>query len=111
MRGVGTIMREVELTKEPRAIHESEVGVVADPAIPQGPPRLAPADALNGLRWLYVSDAPERMAEHTYLVLQRCAWQRLAGSLRGKGTRRPRYHLVTWGTSCKALRPATLFWS
>lgn len=81
---VRTIMREGDVGKEPRAIHDFSVGVLGDPAIPPSGHKPAPTRDLIGLRGLYVY-SPGQCFEHIYLNSKRYAWQCIIGPLRGEG--------------------------
>jgi hypothetical protein len=81
---VRTMMREGDVGKEPRAIHEFSPGVLGDPAIPPTGRKPAPTRDLIGLRGLYVY-GPEQCFEHIYLNSKRYAWHCIIGPLRGEG--------------------------
>ncbi len=81
---IRTIMREGEVGKEPRAIHQFSPGVVGDPAIPPTGRRPAQSRDLIGLRALY-DYGPEQIMEHIYLSSERYVWQGIVGPLRGQG--------------------------
>jgi hypothetical protein len=80
---VRTIMREGDVGKEPRAVHEFSPGVLGDPAIPPTGRKPAPTRDLIGLRGLYFY-GPEQCFEHIYLNSERYAWQCIIGPLRGQ---------------------------
>lgn len=82
--GIRTIMRQGDVGKEPRALHEFSPGVVGDPASPPSGRKPAPTRDLIGLRGLYVY-SPEQCFEHIYLNSKRYAWQCIVGPLRGEG--------------------------
>jgi hypothetical protein len=81
---VRTIMREGDVGKEPRAVHEFSPGVLGDPAIPPTGRKPAPTRDLIGLRGLY-DYGPEQCFEHIYLNSKRYVWQCIVGPLRGEG--------------------------
>ncbi len=76
-------MREGDVGKEPRAVHEFSPGVLGDPAIPPTGRKPAPTRDLIGLRGLY-DYGPEHCFEHIYLNSERYAWQCIVGPLRGQ---------------------------
>ena len=80
---VRTIMREGDVGKEPRAVHQFSPGVLGDPAIPPTGRKPAPTRDLIGLRGLY-DYGPEHCFEHIYLNSERYAWQCIIGPLRGQ---------------------------
>ena len=80
---IRTIMREGDVGKEPRAVHEFSPGVLGDPAIPPTGRKPAPTRDLIGLRGLY-DFGPEHCFEHIYLNSERYAWQCIIGPLRGQ---------------------------
>ncbi len=80
---VRTIMREGDVGKEPRAVHNFSAGVLGNPAIPPTGRKPAPTRDLIGLRGLYTY-SPEQCFEHIYLNSQRYAWQCIKGPLRGE---------------------------
>ncbi len=81
--GVRTIMREGEVGKGPRAVHEFAPGVLGDPAVPPTGRAPGPTRDLIGLRALY-DYGPEHVFEHIYLNSERYAWQCIIGPLRGQ---------------------------
>ncbi|HPL27639.1 MAG TPA: MoaF C-terminal domain-containing protein, partial [Anaerolineae bacterium] len=81
--GVRTMMREGDVGKEPRAVHEFSPGVLGDPAIPPAGRKPAPTRDLIGLRGLY-DYGPEQWVEHIYLSSERYAWHGIIGPLRGQ---------------------------
>ncbi len=81
--GVRTVMREGDVGKEPRALHEFEVGVLGDLSVPPTGRRPSPTRDLIGLRGLY-DYGPEHIFEHIYLNSERYAWQCIVGPLRGQ---------------------------
>ncbi len=82
--GIRTIMREGDVGKEPRAVHEFSPGVLGDPAVPPKGRKPAPTRDLIGLRGLYMY-SPGQCFEHIYLNSQRYAWHCIIGPLRGEG--------------------------
>ncbi|MBI4790535.1 MAG: MoaF N-terminal domain-containing protein [Chloroflexi bacterium] len=80
---VRTIMREGDVGKEPRALHEFAPGVLGNPAIPPTGRKPAPTRDLIGLRGIY-SYSPTQCFEHIYLSSQRYCWQCIRGPLRGE---------------------------
>jgi hypothetical protein len=80
---VRTIMREGDVGKEPRAVHNFSPGVIGDPAIPPAGRKPAPARDLIGLRALYTYN-PNQCFEHIYLNSQRYVWHCVVGPLRGE---------------------------
>jgi hypothetical protein len=80
---IRTTMREGDVGKEPRAVHDFSAGVLGDPAIPPTGRKPAPTRDLIGLRGLYVY-SPGQCFEHIYLSSQRYAWQCIVGPLRGE---------------------------
>jgi hypothetical protein len=80
---VRTILREGDVGKEPRAVHEFSPGVLGDPAIPPAGRKPAPTRDLIGLRGLY-DYGPDHVFEHIYLNSARYAWQCVIGPLRGQ---------------------------
>jgi len=81
---IRTIMRDGEVGKEPRAVHEFHPGVLGDPAIPLDGFKPGPTRDLIGLRALY-DYGPEQIMEHIYLSSERYVWQGIIGPLRGEG--------------------------
>jgi len=81
---IRTIMREGDVGKEPRAVHEFWPGVLGDPTIPPTGRKPGPTRDLIGLRALY-DYGPEQIMEHIYLSSERYAWQGIIGPLRGQG--------------------------
>ena len=80
---IRTLMREGEVGKEPRAVHQFSAGVIGDPSIPPTGYKPAPTRDLIGLRGLY-NYGPEHVFEHIYLNSERYAWQCIIGPLRGQ---------------------------
>jgi len=80
---VHTIMREGDVGKEPRALHEFSPGMFGDPTIPPTGRKPAPTRDLIGLRGLY-EYGPEQCFEHIYLNSERYVWQCIIGPLRGQ---------------------------
>jgi hypothetical protein len=80
---VRTTMREGDVGREPRALHDFWPGAVGDPAIPPTGFRPGPTRDLIGLRGLY-DYGPEHCFEHIYLNSERYAWQCIIGPLRGQ---------------------------
>ena len=80
---IGTIMREGDVGKEPRAVHDFSPGVLGDPAVPPTGHKPVPTRDLIGLRGLY-NYGPEHCFEHIYLNSERYAWQCIVGPLRGQ---------------------------
>jgi hypothetical protein len=80
---IRTIMREGDVGKEPRAVHEFWPGVLGDPAIPPTGHKPAPTRDLIGLRGLY-DYGPEQWIEHIYLNSERYVWHGIIGPLRGE---------------------------
>jgi hypothetical protein len=81
--GIRTVMREGDVGKEPRAVHEFWPGVLGDPAIPPTGHKPAPTRDLIGLRGLY-DYGPEQWIEHIYLNSERYVWHGIIGPLRGE---------------------------
>jgi len=81
---VRTIMREGDVGKEPRAVHEFSSAVLGDAAIPPTGRKPGPTRDLIGLRALY-DYGPEQIMEHIYLSSERYVWQGIIGPLRGQG--------------------------
>jgi hypothetical protein len=81
---IRTFMREGDVGKEPRAVHEFCPGVLGDPAIPSTGRKPQPTRDLIGLRALY-DYGPEQIMEHIYLNSERYVWQGIIGPLRGQG--------------------------
>jgi hypothetical protein len=81
---IRTIMREGDVGKEPRAVHDFSPGVVGDPATPPTGRKPAPTRDLIGLRGLY-DYGPQQCFEHIYLNSERYVWQCIIGPLRGEG--------------------------
>ena len=81
---IRTIMREGDVGKEPRAVHEFWPGILSDPAIPPAGRKPGPTRDLIGLRALY-DYGPEQIMEHIYLSSERYVWQGIIGPLRGQG--------------------------
>ena len=81
--GIRTIMREGDVGKEPRAVHEFSAGVLGDAAVSPTGRKPAPTRDLIGLRGLYVYN-PGQCFEHIYLSSERYAWQCIVGPLRGE---------------------------
>jgi hypothetical protein len=82
--GIRTILREGDVGKEPRAMHEFSAGVLGDPAMPPTGHKPAPTRDLVGLRGVY-DYGPEQIMEHIYLSTERYVWQGIVGPLRGQG--------------------------
>jgi hypothetical protein len=80
--GIRTIMREGDIGKEPRAVHEFSPGVLGDPETPPAGRKPAPTRDLIGLRGLY-DYGPQQCIEHIYLNTERYVWQGIVGPLRG----------------------------
>ena len=81
---IRTIMREGDVGKEPRAVHDFSPGVLGDPATPPTGCKPAPTRDLIGLRGLY-DYGPQQCFEHIYLNSERYVWQCIVGPLRGEG--------------------------
>ena len=81
---IRTIMREGDVGKEPRAIHEFQLGVLGDPVTPPTGSNPGPTRDLIGLRALY-DYGPEQIMEHIYLNSERYVWQGIIGPLQGQG--------------------------
>jgi len=81
---VRTIMREGDVGKEPRAVHEFSPGILGDSAISPTGHKPGPTRDLIGLRALY-DYGPEQIMEHIYLSSERYVWQGIIGPLRGQG--------------------------
>ena len=81
---VRTILREGDVGKEPRAVHEFSPGVLGDSAIPPTGRKPGQTRDLIGLRALY-DYGPEQIMEHIYLNAERYVWQGIIGPLRGQG--------------------------
>jgi len=81
--GVRTILREGDVGKEPRAVHEFSPGVLGDPAISPAGRKPAPTRDLVGLRGLY-DYGPNQIMEHIYISSERYVWQGIVGPLRGQ---------------------------
>jgi hypothetical protein len=81
---VHTMMREGDVGREPRAVHEFSPGVLGDPAIPAVGSKPGQTRDLIGLRALY-DYGPEQVMEHIYLNSERYVWQGIIGPLRGQG--------------------------
>ncbi len=82
--GIRTIMREGDVGKEPRALHEFCPGVLGDPTDPPKGRKPVPTRDLIGLRGLY-DYGPNQCFEHIYLNSERYVWQNIIGPLRGEG--------------------------
>jgi len=80
---IRTIMRDGDVGREPRAVHDFLPGVLGDPAITATGVKPAPTRDLIGLRGLY-DYGPEHCFEHIYLNSERYAWQCIIGPLRGQ---------------------------
>ncbi len=81
---IRTIMREGDIGKEPRAVHEFSPAVLGDATIPPAGHKPGPTRDLIGLRALY-DYGPEQIMEHIYLNSERYVWQGIIGPLRGQG--------------------------
>lgn len=81
---IRTILREGDVGKEPRAVHEFSPGVLGDPAMPPTGYKPGQTRDLIGLRALY-DYGPEQIMEHIYLNSERYVWQGIIGPLRGQG--------------------------
>ena len=81
---IRTIMREGDVGKEPRSVHEFSPGVLSNPAIQPTGRKPGPTRDLIGLRALY-DYGPEQIMEHIYLSSERYVWQGIIGPLRGQG--------------------------
>jgi hypothetical protein len=82
--GIRTIMRQGDVGKEPRAVHEFSPGVLGDPALPPTGHKPVPTRDLVGLRGLY-DYGPQQIIEHIYLNSKRYVWHGIIGPLRGQG--------------------------
>ena len=82
--GIRTIMRQGEVGKAPRAVHEFSPGALGHPAVPPSGRKPGPTRDLIGLRALY-DYGPEQIMEHIYLSSERYVWQGIIGPLRGQG--------------------------
>ena len=80
---VRTILREGDVGKEPRAVHQFSPGVLGDPAVPPTGHKPGQSRDLIGLRALY-DYGPEQIMEHIYLNSERYVWQGIIGPLRGE---------------------------
>ncbi|MFC1884605.1 MoaF C-terminal domain-containing protein [Thermodesulfobacteriota bacterium] len=80
---VHTIMREGDVGKEPRAVHDFSPGVLGDPTIPPTGMKPAPTRDLIGLRALYIYN-PNQCFEHIYLNQKRYSWHCIVGPLKGE---------------------------
>jgi hypothetical protein len=80
---VRTTLRQGDVGREPRAVHEFSPGVLGDPAATPAGRKPAPTRDLIGLRGLY-DYGPEQCFEHIYLNSERYAWHCIIGPLRGK---------------------------
>jgi hypothetical protein len=80
---IRTIMREGDVGKEPRAVHDFSAGVLGDAAVAPTGRKPAPTRDLIGLRGLYVY-GPQQTFEHIYLNSERYAWHCIVGPLRGQ---------------------------
>jgi hypothetical protein len=80
---IRTIMREGDVGKEPRAVHDFSAGLLGDPAVPPTGRKPAPTRDLIGLRGLYVY-GPRQTFEHIYLNSERYAWHCIVGPLQGQ---------------------------
>ena len=81
---IRTIMREGDVGKDARAVHEFQPGVLGDAAIPPTGRKPGPTRDLIGLRGLY-DYGPNQCFEHIYLNSERYVWQCIVGPLRGEG--------------------------
>ena len=81
--GIRTIMREGDIGKEPRAVHEFSPGALGDPEVAPTGRKPAPTRDLIGLRGVY-DYGPQQIMEHIYLSSERYVWQGIIGSLRGE---------------------------
>jgi hypothetical protein len=81
---IRTIMREGDIGKEPRAVHEFSPAVLGDATIPPTGRKPGLTRDLIGLRALY-DYGPEQIMEHIYLNSERYVWQGIIGPLRGQG--------------------------
>ena len=81
---VRTFLREGDVGKEPRAVHEFSPAVLGDATIPPTGRKPGPTRDLIGLRALY-DYGPEQIMEHIYLSSERYVWQGIVGPLRGEG--------------------------
>jgi hypothetical protein len=81
---IRTIMREGDVGKDPRAVHQFSAGVLGDPTHPPKGHKPAPTRDLIGLRGLY-DYGPNQCVEHIYLNSERYAWHGIIGPLRGQG--------------------------
>jgi hypothetical protein len=80
---IRTIMREGDIGKDPRAIHQFTAGRIGDPAIPPMGRKPAPTRDLMGLRAIYTYN-PGQVFEHAYLNAERYCWHCLVGPLKGQ---------------------------
>lgn len=81
--GIRTIMREGDVGREPRAVHEFSPGVLGDPAVPPTGTKPGPTRDLIGLRALYTYN-PNQCFEHIYLNVKRYVWHCVVGPLKGE---------------------------
>jgi hypothetical protein len=80
---VRTIMREGDVGKETRAVHEFSPGVLGDPAKPPTGRKPAPTRDLMGLRAIYTYN-DNQVFEHAYLNTNRYCWHCVVGPLKGQ---------------------------
>lgn len=78
-----TILREGDVGREPRAVHDFSPGLLGDPAIPPTGRKPAPTRDLIGLRALYIYN-PNQCFEHIYLNPKRYSWHCIVGPLKGE---------------------------
>jgi hypothetical protein len=78
-----TILREGDVGREPRAVHEFSPGLLGDPAILPTGRKPAPTRDLIGLRALYIYN-PNQCFEHIYLNPKRYSWHCIVGPLKGE---------------------------
>jgi hypothetical protein len=81
--GAQTIIREGDVGREPRAVHNYSAGVLGDPSIPPTGQKPAPTRDLHGLRAIYKYNT-NQCFEHVYMTFERYAWHCVVGPLKGQ---------------------------
>jgi hypothetical protein len=81
--GVQTIIREGDVGREPRAVHNYEAGVIGNPSDPPFGKKPAPTRDLHGLRAIYKYNT-NQCFEHVYMTHERYAWHCVVGPLKGQ---------------------------
>jgi hypothetical protein len=81
--GAQTIIREGDVGREPRAVHNYSAGILGDPSVPPAGRKPGPTSDLYGLRAIYNYN-PNQCFEHVYMNKDRYAWHCVIGPLKGQ---------------------------